>query len=84
MKQTSGVLSGVAGYYFPYETELERPLHMEPDKIYDVTVVADGEIAVIYVNGECALTTRMTQSGLSLGLFCYAGSAEFTDIVMKK
>ena len=84
LKQTSGILSGVAGYYFPYETELERPLHMEPDKIYDVTVVADGEIAVIYVNGECALTTRMTQSGLSLGLFCYAGSAEFTDIVMKK
>ncbi len=84
LKQTSGILSGVAGYYFPYETELERPLKVEANKTYDVTVVADGEIAVIYVNGECALTTRMTQSGLSLGLFCYAGSAEFTDIVMKK
>ena len=84
LKQTSGILSGVAGYYFPYETELERPLNVEANKTYDVTVVADGEIAVIYVNGECALTARMTQSGLSLGLFCYAGSAEFTDIVMKK
>ena len=63
---------------------MERPLNVEANKTYDVTVVADGEIAVIYVNGECALTARMTQSGLSLGLFCYAGSAEFTDIVMKK
>lgn len=84
LKQTSGILSGVAGYYFPYETELERPLDIQANKTYDVTVVADGQIAVIYVDGEIALTTRMNQTGLGLGLFCYGGSAEFTDIVMKK
>lgn len=85
IKQVSGVLSSIAGYYFPWDSELERPLTYEAGKVYDVTVIRDGEIAVFYVNGECALTTRMTTTtGLSLGLFCYAGSAEFTDIVMKK
>ena len=61
-----------------------KPLDIQANKTYDVTVVADGQIAVIYVDGEIALTTRMTQTGLGLGLFCYGGSAEFTDIVMKK
>lgn len=83
IRQISGVLSGVAGYYFPYESELERPLSFEPGKTYDVTVIRDGQIAVIYVDGQCALTTRMTTTkNLSLGLFCYAGSAAFTDIKM--
>lgn len=84
IKQVSGVLSSVAGYYFPWDTELERPLTFEAGKVYDVTVIRDGQIAVIYVNGECALTTRMTTTDLSLGLFCYAGTAEFTDIKMMK
>ncbi len=83
IKQTSGILSGVAGYYFPWDTELERPLTFEENKVYDVTVICDGQIAVIYIDDEIALTTRMvTYNGLSLGLFCYDGSAEFTDIVM--
>lgn len=85
IRQISGVLSGVAGYYFPYESELERPLRFESGKSYDVTVIRDGQIAVIYVDGQCALTTRMTTTnGLALGLFCYAGSAEFSDIRMMK
>ncbi len=83
IKQVSGILSSIAGYYFPWDTELERPLTFEAGKVYDVTVVCDGQIAVIYVDNEIALTTRMvSSSGMSLGLFCYAGSAEFTDILM--
>lgn len=84
VKFVSGVLSSVAGYYFPWETELERPLTFEEGKTYDVTVVCSGEIAVIYVDGEVALTSRMTTTGgLSLGLFCYGGTAEFTQIEMR-
>lgn len=85
LKHVSGALSGVMGYYFPYDTELERPITFEDGKIYDVTVLVDGPIAIVYVDGECALTTRMTTTtGLALGLFCYAGSAEFTDFTMHK
>lgn len=85
VRQVSGLLSGIAGYYFPYESELERPLQFEAGKTYDVTLICEGQIAVLYVNGECALTTRMmADTRLALGLFCYAGSAEFSDIVMTK
>lgn len=84
VKFVSGVLSSVAGYYFPWDVELERPLTFEKGKVYDVTVVCGGQIAVMYVDGEIALTSRMTTTnGLNLGLFCYGGTAEFTDIVMR-
>lgn len=83
LRESTGALSGVYGYYFPYDSELERPLTFVQGKTYDVTVLCEGQIAVIYVDGECALTVRMTQEDRGkLGLFCYAGSAEFTDIQM--
>lgn len=85
LKEVNGLLSDIAGYYFPYDTELERPVSFSAGKVYQVTVIADGQIAVVYVDGECALTVRMTSDEKrALGLFCYAGTAEFSEIVMKK
>ena len=84
LRTRSGALTGVGGYYFPYESELEQPIRFDPEKTYDITVVCDGQIMVVYVEGECALTLRgKTCNGLNLGLYCYAGTAEFSDIVMK-
>ena len=84
LRQISGALSQVAGYYFPYASELERPVAVDTGKTYHITAVVDGQIAVLYVDGECALTTRMTErTRRNLGLFCYAGSAEFTNVCMK-
>lgn len=85
LRQISGALSGIGGYYFPYESEIEKSITFDPEKTYEVTVIRSGQVATIYVDGECALTTRMTSTNeLALGLFCYAGTAEFTEITMKK
>ena len=85
LQMVSGIRSGIAGYYFPYESELERPLQMEAGKTYHVTVLVDGEIAVVYVDDRIALTTRMISDGnQALGLYCYAGSLEISNLAMKK
>ncbi|MBQ7604300.1 MAG: hypothetical protein IJU75_05035 [Clostridia bacterium] len=84
LRTRSGALTGVGGYYFPYESELEQPINFDPGKTYDITVICDGQIMVVYVGGECALTLRgISYGGLNLGLYCYAGTAEFSDIVLK-
>lgn len=85
LRQISGALSGVGGYYFPYESEIEKFVALDPGKTYDITVICSGQVAAVYVGGEGALTTRMiTTNELALGLFCYAGTAEFSDISMKQ
>ena len=84
LRTRSGALTGEGGYYFPYECELEQPIRFDPDRTYDVTVIGDGQIMAVYLEGECALTIRSTGStGLNLALFCYAGTAEFSEIEMK-
>lgn len=84
LRLISGELSGVGGYYFPYASELESPVEFDAGKEYRITVINEGQIATVYVDGQCALTVRMIATAkLSVGLFCYAGDAEFSDIEMK-
>lgn len=85
LRQISGALSGTGGYYFPYESEIEKAVTLDPNRTYDITVICSGQVAVIYVGGEGALTTRMiTTNELALGLFCYAGTAEFSEFSMRQ
>ncbi len=77
-------MRGGTGYYMPFETEAERPLPIAPGDTAEITVLMDGDMTVVYVNGEVALTTRNAYpESLGIMLYCYAGTAEFTQIVLR-
>ena len=69
------------GKTFPYETELERPTELEPDRPYEVKVFVDGSICEVYVNREVAMSARMydIERG-KLGLFVSQGYGVFSKV----
>ena len=66
------------GSTFPYEVELERPLRLEAGKPVRLTVLAEGSLLVINLDGQTAMTVRgFDYSARHLGLYAFGGSAEF-------
>jgi hypothetical protein len=63
---------------------MERPLTLEEGKRYEVTILAEGEIGVIYVGGQTALSFRMidfTADGIAF--YVYDGEASFEQISVR-
>ena len=72
------------GFTFPYEAELERPVCLEPDRIYDLEIVIEGDVVVTYLGGDTVLTARaFDYRGRRLGLFVENGSAVFSDVSIR-
>lgn len=69
------------GKMFPYEVEMERPLHMESNKTFHVELYVQDSILVAYFDGEVALSTRMfNYSERQFGLFASDGTVRFENI----
>ncbi len=71
------------GKTFPYDTELEAPLHDVSDGVYDIEVVTEDGIGVVYVNSDAALSFRMYDlKDRNLGFFAF-GEAEISNVVVR-
>ena len=63
--------------------ELTRAVTLNPGESYDFTLLVDGTVATLYINGQTALTTRMY--GLPehpWGVFSEDGAVTLTDLQM--
>ncbi|QNK57698.1 glycoside hydrolase family 32 protein [Paenibacillus sp. PAMC21692] len=62
----------------PYAVGMERPVQLGPNKPCTLQVYLEGEVCVVYINGEVAMSTRLYdfKSG-GWGLFVSEGSARF-------
>lgn len=61
--------------------ELAVPVSLRPDGSYDFTLLVDGTVAVLYINDQMALSTRMY--GLPdhpWGLFSSGGEVSLTNL----
>ncbi|MBR1585590.1 MAG: glycoside hydrolase [Clostridia bacterium] len=71
------------GATFPYEVELERPVALKAGETVHVTILAEGSLIVIYLNGQTALTARgFDYSARRCGLYAFGGSAAFRHIAL--
>jgi beta-fructofuranosidase len=69
------------GWTFPWAVELERPLHLEPDRQHDVEIYIDHSTMVLYVDRDIAMSVRVYDlHNRKFGLAVADGSAEFTGI----
>lgn len=63
---------------------LERPILLEPNKIYNVRIIVDDTIATLYVNGV-ALNARMYESkGNTISFFSNNGTIEVSNLSVNK
>lgn len=59
---------------------LSRPLRLIPDKEYDVTIIVDDDISILYVDGT-ALSARMCEKpGQEIKLYVHGGILRAADI----
>ncbi len=69
------------GKMFPYEVEMERPITLNPQQDYHVTLFVEDTILEVHVNDEIALSTRMfNYTRRRFGLFVSEGQALFKNI----
>jgi beta-fructofuranosidase len=69
------------GKTFPYEVELERPIELISERVYELKVFIDGSICEIYLNREVAMSARIYDiTEGKLGLFVSQGSAHFHQV----
>lgn len=69
------------GKMFPYEVEMERPLHMVPHQTIHVELYIQGSILVVYFDNKVALSTRMfNYADRQFGLFASDGTVQFENI----
>lgn len=60
-------------------------LPVPANKEFDVTVITEGSVAVIYVNNQIALSTRSYRMNQNpWGIFSNSGSATFSDVKLSK
>jgi beta-fructofuranosidase len=60
-------------------------LPVPANKEFDITVITEGSIAVIYVNNEIALSTRSYRMNQNpWGIFSNGGSVTFSDVKLSK
>ena len=65
---------------FPYETEMERPLVMEADREYALSLYIQDTMAILYVDDDLAFGFRMYNwSERHLGFFVADGGLEVWD-----
>ena len=63
-----------------FDKGLQRPLYLEPEKEYDVKLIVDGTLAVLYIN-DVALSTRMyDKPGKSISFTVTEGTIEMGEI----
>jgi beta-fructofuranosidase len=63
---------------------LERPLTLEPGRVYHMQLVVDDTIATLYVDGV-ALNARMyTRPGDDISMFVTDGSLSISDAVIRR
>ncbi len=68
------------GQMFPYETEMERPLVMEADREYALSLYIQDTMAILYVDDDLAFGFRMYNwSERHLGFFVADGGLEVWD-----
>lgn len=69
------------GKTFPYEAELERPVHLEFGKEYNFNIIIDDTICEFYFNDEIVMSSRIydLKEG-KLGIFVSEGIGQFTDL----
>lgn len=71
------------GQMFPYTVELERPLHMEEGKEYELALYIQDSLAVLYVNNDLAFGFRMyNEKGKKMGFFVSDGELEVKDVYL--
>ena len=69
------------GQMFPYTVELERPLHMEENKEYELAVYIQGTLGVLYVNNDLAFGFRMyNEKARRMGFFVSEGDLTVKDV----
>lgn len=66
------------GWTFQYDVELERPLNLEPDKVYDVEIFVDDTVMVLYVDGVALSVRAYDLKERKFGLIVSDGSACFS------
>lgn len=60
-------------------------LPVPANKEFDVTIITEGSIAVVYVNNQIALSTRIYKMNQNpWGIFSNAGSVIFSDVKLSK
>ncbi len=60
------------------------PVRSPEGGVYDLEVVTEGTVGLVYVNGEAAMSFRMYDyQNRNLGLFSF-GKAEFSQIEMRE
>lgn len=68
------------GATFPYEAELERPLALQADVPVHVTILTEGSLIVMYLNGQTAMTVRgFDYRARRWGLYAFGGNAAFDN-----
>ena len=71
------------GQMFPYTVELERALHMEEGKEYELDLYIQDSLAVLYVNNDLAFGFRMyNEKGKKMGFFVSDGELEVKDVYL--
>lgn len=76
-------MSEEGGKTFPYDVEMEVPIRKAEDSIYEMELITEGSVGVVYVNREAAMSFRMYDlTDRALGIFSF-GRTEFSDIEMK-
>ncbi len=79
---TSHFFQGEAGWqYMSHEVDLQRPYRFKEGITYEIKVVIDGSILIVYFNEEVALSARVYDlSDGRLGIYTIAGEVEFKNI----
>ena len=82
MEYASGIrMYGDGGKMFPYAVELERPVKLEADQTYHLTVFVQEDLLLVYFNNQVALSGRMYDyTGRRFGLFSFDGDTKFTNV----
>lgn len=71
------------GQMFPYDVEMERPLVLESESEYEISLYIQNTIGVLYVNNDLAFGFRMyNYKERNMGFFVSDGSIEIKDAVI--
>jgi beta-fructofuranosidase len=64
----------------PFMVELERPIHLSPEKPVELQVFLDGSICEVYANGKVAMSSRLYNRYTGRwGVFVNEGIARFKN-----
>ncbi len=59
---------------------LERPVHLAADSEYELNLIVDDDIAVIYFDGVALCARMYNQAGVGISLYAINGALEARDI----